>query len=158
MKHFEKIIFKPNPDTFDLAVEELKSFIHHYRQQLVNLIPWLQTDSQLQIQWENINHKPLAQVFPGNLQTYQLDSHPLHLGNGSEFTLDRKKQTITWINTNPIYSKDCLLFLDTIQNYKLWQPGSYATHQIGQGAKKSLKTYGWKNINYRKWFKKSTKI
>lgn len=158
MNHFEKIVFKPNPDTFELAVEEIKSFITHYRDQLNILIQQIQTDPDLIKKWEDLNNKPLASVFPGDLTKLQVSQNPLLLGNGSEFTIDPKKQTITWTNTNSIYSKDCLLFLDTIQNYKLWQPNSFALHQTGKGAKKILKAYGWKNINYKKWFKKSAKI
>lgn len=159
MSHFERIVFKPNPDTFELAVDEIKSFIQSYRSQLSGLTTWIKDNPQAKIaQWEKINEKTLASIYPGNTVNLKMTTNPLLLGNGSKFTVEPAQQIITWTNTNSVYSKDCLLFLDTIQNYKLWQPGSYAIHQTGKGSEKQLKTYGWKNINYQKWFKKSSKI
>jgi hypothetical protein len=156
MKHFEKIIFKPNPDTFEVAVEEIKLFIKSYQVQMNTLTAWLKEDVVNKTkQWENINQKPLASVLPPAVTPAD---NELILGNGSKVTVDETAQTLTWTNTNPIYSRDCLQLLDSIQNYKLWQPGSFALHQTGKGASKIIKAYGWKNINYKKWFKKATKI
>lgn len=167
MKYLETVIFKPNPHTFQFALDRIKTIIDNYCQEELLLIAWLKSDPKTAAekisQWEHLNQKPLQSVIRFPLDQianpdYQFSPNPCSFGNGSCLTFNLPQEEIIWVNSNPILSSDCLAFLKEINDYKLWQPEGFAKWEIKKEKTKVIQKFGWLNPQYKKWYEKSLKI
>lgn len=161
----EKIEFKPNVGNFNLSLKEINSYLKIWKLRerdlknyFLSLDPSLRNDAIKK--YEEENKVKLSEVFSVDFYNLSLDSKidELTFGNGARLIVDSKNEKFIIKGVFNSYSGDYLMVGQMIEDYRLWQPGGYALWSKATDKTKEIRSFGWKNVAYRKWYKNSLKL